>query len=68
MKDFLAISDYSSDEIQDLLDLAVKLKKQYFKKGNKPIFKGFVDSHRYLQAELKETQELFAALGLGASL
>ncbi|NOT06128.1 MAG: ornithine carbamoyltransferase [Anaerolineales bacterium] len=42
MKDFLAISDYSSDEIQDLLDLAVKLKKQYFKKGNKPIFKGKV--------------------------
>jgi ornithine carbamoyltransferase len=42
MKDFLAISDYSSDEIQDLLDLAVKLKKQYFKKGNKPIFKGRV--------------------------
>ena len=40
MKDFLAISDYSSDEIQDLLDLAVKLKKEYFKKGNKPIFKG----------------------------
>ena len=42
MKDFLAISDYSSDEIQDLLDLAAKLKKQYFKKGNKPIFKGKV--------------------------
>ncbi len=42
MKDFLAISDYSSDEIQDLLDLAVKLKKQYFKKGNKHIFKGKV--------------------------
>ncbi len=42
MKDFLAISDYSSDEIQDLLDVAVKLKKQYFKKGNKPIFKGKV--------------------------
>jgi len=42
MKDFLAISDYSSDEIQDLLDLAVKLKKEYFKKGNKPIFKGKV--------------------------
>ena len=30
MKDFLAISDYSSEEIQDLLDVAVKLKKQYF--------------------------------------
>ena len=42
MKDFLAISDYSPEEIQDLLDLAVKLKKQYFKKGNKPIFKGRV--------------------------
>jgi ornithine carbamoyltransferase len=42
MKDFLAISDYSSDEIQDLLDLAIKLKKEYFKKGNKPIFKGKV--------------------------
>ena len=42
MKDFLAISDYTSDEIQDLLDVAVKLKKQYFKKGNKPIFKGKV--------------------------
>ena len=42
MKDFLAISDYSSDEIQDLLDVAAKLKKQYFKKGNKPILKGKV--------------------------
>lgn len=42
MKDFLAISDYSSDEIQDLLDVAVKLKKEYFEKGNRPIFKGKV--------------------------
>jgi ornithine carbamoyltransferase len=42
MKDFLAISDYTSDEIQDLLDVAAKLKKQYFKKGNKPIFQGKV--------------------------
>ena len=42
MKDFLAISDYSSDEIQDLLELAVKLKKEYFTKGNQPIFKGRV--------------------------
>src|SRR5512133_3318081 len=40
MKDFLAISDYSSEEIQDMLDLAVKLKKEHFKKGNKQIFKG----------------------------
>ncbi|RJP50390.1 MAG: ornithine carbamoyltransferase [Anaerolineaceae bacterium] len=42
MKDFLAISDYSSDEIQDLLDVAVKLKKEYFEKGNEPILKGRV--------------------------
>lgn len=42
MKDFIAISDFSSDEIQDYLDLAVKLKKEYFKKGNKPLFKGKV--------------------------
>jgi len=42
MKDFLAISDYTSDEIKDLLDVALKLKKQYFKKGNKPIFQGKV--------------------------
>ncbi len=42
MKDFLAISDYSSAEVQDLLDLAVKLKEEYFKKGNPPLFKGKV--------------------------
>ncbi|MCK6584869.1 MAG: ornithine carbamoyltransferase [Anaerolineales bacterium] len=42
MKDFIAVSDFSSDEIQDFLDLAVKLKKEYFKKGNKPLFKGKV--------------------------
>ncbi len=42
MKDFLSISDYSSDEIQDMLDLAVHLKKEHFKKGNKKIFKGKV--------------------------
>jgi ornithine carbamoyltransferase len=42
MKDFLAISDYSPQEIQDFLDLAVRLKKEYFAKGNKAIFKGKV--------------------------
>ncbi|HEU0291228.1 MAG TPA: ornithine carbamoyltransferase [Anaerolineales bacterium] len=42
MKHFLAISDLSSGEVQDLLDLAVKLKKEYFKKGNPPYFKGKV--------------------------
>jgi ornithine carbamoyltransferase len=39
MKDFLAVSDYSSDEIRDLLDLAARLKKEYFGKGNPPYFK-----------------------------
>jgi ornithine carbamoyltransferase len=42
MKHFLAISDLTSAEVQDLLDLAVILKKEYFSKGNKPIFKGKV--------------------------
>ena len=42
MKDFLSVSDYSSAELQDLLDLAVKLKAEYFAGGNKPIAKGKV--------------------------
>ncbi len=43
MKDFLSISDYTADEIKDMLDLAMDLKKQYLKKGsNKKIFKGKV--------------------------
>ncbi len=42
MKHFLAVSDLSSGEVQELLDLAVKLKKEYFEKGNPPYFKGRV--------------------------
>jgi len=42
MKHFLAISDLTSGEVQDLLDLAIKLKEEYFKKGNPPYFKGKV--------------------------
>jgi ornithine carbamoyltransferase len=42
MKDFLAIADYSREDIQEMLDLAVSLKKEYFKSGNKPLFKGKV--------------------------
>jgi len=42
MKDFLAISDLSSKQVQNLLDLAIELKKEHFKKGNKKIFKGKV--------------------------
>jgi putative tricarboxylic transport membrane protein len=36
------------------------------KSGNKPIFKGYVDSHRYLQSELASTQQLVATLGAAA--
>jgi len=42
MKHFLAISDLSPAETQDLLDVAIKLKAEYFKKGNPPLFKGKV--------------------------
>jgi len=42
MNHFLAIADLSSGEVQDLLDLAIKLKVEYFKKGNPPLFQGKV--------------------------
>jgi ornithine carbamoyltransferase len=42
MDDFLAISDLSASGVQDLLDLAIKLKKEYFDRGNRPLFKGKV--------------------------
>jgi len=42
MKHFLAVSDLSSGEVQEMLDLAIKLKEEYFKKGNPPYFKGKV--------------------------
>ncbi len=41
-KDFLAIADYSPDELNELLNLAVKLKKEYFEHGNQPLLKGKV--------------------------
>jgi ornithine carbamoyltransferase len=42
MKHFLDISDYSPAELQDLLDLAIRLKEEYFAGGNQPLFKGKV--------------------------
>lgn len=42
MKHFLDVADYSPAEIQDILDLAIRLKKEYFAKGNPPLFKGKV--------------------------
>lgn len=41
-KDFLDIIDYSPKELQDLLDLAIRLKKEYKAGGNKPVLKGKV--------------------------
>jgi ornithine carbamoyltransferase len=42
MKHFLAVSDLSPAEVQDLLNLAIELKKEYFDKGNRPLLKGKV--------------------------
>jgi len=41
-KDFLAVADYSPEELNELLDLAVDLKTEYFKHGNQPLLKGKV--------------------------
>lgn len=41
-KDFLAIADYSPEEIRGMLNLAVELKKEYFSQANKPLLKGKV--------------------------
>ena len=42
MKHFLDISEHSPDELQDILDLAIRLKNEYFSTGNPPLFKGKV--------------------------
>lgn len=41
-RDFLAVADYSSDEIKEMLELALRLKKDFFEKGNQPILRGKV--------------------------
>ena len=41
-KDFIAIADYSPEELQGMLDLAVELKKELKAGGNRPILKGKV--------------------------
>ncbi len=42
MKHFLAVSDYSPRELQDLLDLASRYKAEYMSGGNPPLLKGKV--------------------------
>jgi ornithine carbamoyltransferase len=39
-KDFLAVSDYSSEDIQKMLDIAIDLKKELAKGKNSPILQG----------------------------
>ena len=39
---FLAISDFSKDDLEKLLELALSLKKEYFSRGNPPLLKGKV--------------------------
>jgi len=39
-KDFIAVSDYSTQEIQNMLDLAIRLKSELKTGGNAPILKG----------------------------
>lgn len=41
-KDFIAIADFSPEELQDQLNLAVALKKEFFAGGNQPLLKGKV--------------------------
>ena len=41
-KDFIAIADYSPEELQGLLDLAIALKKEHAQGGNQPVLKGKV--------------------------
>jgi ornithine carbamoyltransferase len=42
MKDFIAVADFSSAEIQEMLDLAVRLKTEWKEGGNPPLLKGKV--------------------------
>lgn len=41
-KDFITINDYTTQEVQNLLNMAVRLKKEFFKEGNPPLLKGKV--------------------------
>lgn len=41
-KDFLAVSDYSPAELQGMLDLAIRLKKEWQAGGNQPLLKNKV--------------------------
>ncbi len=39
MKDYLAVADFSAEDLQSILDTAVELKTEWKKNGNPPLFK-----------------------------
>jgi len=41
-RNFLAITDFSKDNLEKLLELALSLKKEHFSRGNRPLLKGKV--------------------------
>lgn len=52
-KDFIAITDYSTSEIQGMLDLAIDLKKEWKAGGNQPILKNKVMSMIFQKPSLR---------------
>lgn len=52
-KDFIAITDYSTTELQSILDLAVDLKKEWKTGGNQPILKNKVMSMIFQKPSLR---------------
>ena len=42
VRNFLAITDFSKNNLEKLLELALSLKKEYFSRGNLPLLKGKV--------------------------
>lgn len=52
-KDFIAITDYSTTELQSMLDLALDLKKEWKAGGNQPILKNKVMSMIFQKPSLR---------------
>ena len=40
MSDFLSIDDFSRTELEDILELAARLKQEHFASGNRPLLQG----------------------------
>ncbi len=52
-RDFIAIADYSPAEIQEMLDLAIDLKKEWKSGGNQPLLKNKVMSMIFQKPSLR---------------